>query len=156
MHHDLNRTCPVARALDRIGDRWSLLIVRDAFDGVRRFSDFQRGLGMSRSMLSQRLQALQDAGVLTQQAAADGSRYHDYVLTAQGQALFPLVVALRQWGEGHLFDPSEPRSHLQVIGTGQALAPLLPRDAEGRALTAAETEVIKPDQVPLSGDLTRG
>lgn len=147
MHPDLNRTCPVARALDLIGDRWSLLIVRDAFDGVRRFSDFQRGLGMSRSMLSQRLQALQDAGVLTQHAA-DGSRYHDYVLTAQGQALFPLVVALRQWGEGHLFDPSEPRSHLQVIGTGQDLAPLLPRDAQGRALTAAETEVIKPDPAP--------
>ncbi|WP_217538527.1 helix-turn-helix domain-containing protein [Stenotrophomonas sp. GbtcB23] len=116
--------------------------------GLRRFSDFQRGLGMSRSMLSQRLQALQDAGVLTQQAAADSSRYLDYVLTAQGQALFPLVVALRQWGEGHLFDPSEPRSHLQVIGTGQAVAPLLPRDAEGRARTAAETEVIKPDSLP--------
>jgi DNA-binding HxlR family transcriptional regulator len=104
MSEDLNQTCPVARALDRIGDRWSLLIVRDAFDGVRRFSDFQRGLGMSRSMLSQRLQALQDANVLTQQAAADGSRYHDYVLTPQGQALFPLVVALRQWGEGYLLD----------------------------------------------------
>lgn len=154
MSEDLNRTCPVARALDRIGDRWSLLIVRDAFDGVRRFSDFQRGLGMSRSMLSQRLQALQDANVLTQQAAADGSRYHDYVLTPQGQALFPLVVALRQWGEGYLFDPAEPRSHLQVIADGRALAPLLPRDADGRPVAAAETEVIKPDQVPLSAGLT--
>jgi DNA-binding HxlR family transcriptional regulator len=144
MSDDLNRTCPVARALDLIGDRWSLLIVRDAFDGVRRFSDFQRSLGMSRSMLSQRLQALQDVGVLVQQAAADGSRYQDYVLTAQGQALFPLVVALRQWGEGHLFAPAEPRSHLQVIGDGRELAPLLPRDADGRPVTAAETAVIKP------------
>jgi DNA-binding HxlR family transcriptional regulator len=147
MSDDLNRTCPVARALDLIGDRWSLLIVRDAFDGVRRFSDFQRSLGMSRSMLSQRLQALQDAGVLVQQAAADGSRYQDYVLTVQGQALFPLVVALRQWGEGHLFAPAEPRSHLQVIGNGRELAPLLPRDADGRLVAAADTEVIKPVQI---------
>jgi DNA-binding HxlR family transcriptional regulator len=144
----LNRTCPVARALDLVGDRWSLLIVRDAFDGVRRFSDFQRSLGMSRSMLSQRLQALQDAGVLIQQPAGDGSRYHDYVLTAQGQALFPLVVALRQWGEGYLFDPAEPRSHLQVIGDGRPLALLLPSDSEGRPVAAADTVVIKPVQLP--------
>ena len=144
MNDDLNRTCPVARALDLIGDRWSLLIVRDAFDGVRRFSDFQRSLGMSRSMLSQRLQALQDAGVLIQQPAGDGSRYHDYALTAQGQALFPRVVALRQWGEGYLFAPAEPRSQLQVIGDGRPLAPLLPRDADGKQVAAADTEVIKP------------
>ncbi len=144
MNDDPNLTCPVARALDVVGDRWSLLIVRDAFDGVRRFSDFQRSLGMSRSMLSQRLQALQDAGVLAQQAAADGSRYHDYVLTAQGRALFPLVVALRQWGEGFLFAEGEPRSQLLAITDGRELAPLLPRDAEGQVLEASSTHVVKP------------
>lgn len=144
MNDDPNLTCPVARALDVVGDRWSLLIVRDAFDGVRRFSDFQRSLGMSRSMLSQRLQALQDAGVLAQQAAADGSRYHDYVLTAQGRALFPLVVALRQWGEGFLFVEGEPRSQLLAITDGRELAPLLPRDAEGQVLEASSTHVVKP------------
>ena len=144
MHDDPNLTCPVARALDVVGDRWSLLIVRDAFDGVCRFSDFQRSLGMSRSMLSQRLQALQDSGVLAQQAAADGSRYHDYVLTAQGRALFPLVVALRQWGEGFLFAEGEPRSQLLTIADGRGLAPLLPRDADGRVLEAAATQVVKP------------
>ena len=145
MHDDPNLTCPVARTLDRVGDRWSLLIVRDAFDGVRRFSDFQRSLGMSRSMLSQRLQALQEAGVLAQQPAADGSRYHDYVLTTQGQALFPLVVALRQWGEGFLFAEGEPRSQLLAIADGRALAPMLPRDAGGQVLDAAAMQVFKPD-----------
>jgi DNA-binding HxlR family transcriptional regulator len=144
MNDDPNLTCPVARALDVVGDRWSLLIVRDAFDGVRRFSDFQRSLGMSRSMLSQRLQALQDSGVLAQQAAADGSRYHDYVLTAQGRALFPLVVALRQWGEGFLFAEGEPRSQLLAITDGRALAPLLPRDADGQVLEASAIHVVKP------------
>lgn len=145
MHDDPNLTCPVARALDVVGDRWSLLLVRDAFDGVRRFSDFQRRLGMSRSMLSQRLQALQDSGVLAQQPAADGSRYHDYVLTAQGQALFPLVVALRQWGEGFLFAEGEPRSQLLTIHDGRPLAPMLPRDAGGQVLDASAVQVFKPD-----------
>ncbi|HAI46559.1 MAG TPA: transcriptional regulator [Stenotrophomonas sp.] len=144
MHDAPNATCPVARALDLIGDRWSLLIVRDAFDGVRRFSDFQRSLGMSRSMLSQRLQALLDAGVLAQQPAADGSRYHDYVLTPQGQGLFTLVVALRQWGEDFLFAEHEPRSQLLTLADGQPLAPLLPRDREGRVLAATATHVVKP------------
>lgn len=145
MHDDPNLTCPVARALDVVGDRWSLLIVRDAFDGVRRFSDFQRSLGMSRSMLSQRLQALQDGGVLARQPAADGSRYHDYVLTAQGRALFPLVVALRQWGEGFLFAEGEPRSQLLTVLDGRPLAPMLPRDAGGQVLDASALQVFKPD-----------
>ena len=144
MHDDPNATCPVARALDLIGDRWSLLIVRDAFDGVHRFSDFQRSLGMSRSMLSQRLQALQVSGVLVQQLAADGGRYQDYVLTAQGQALFPLVVALRQWGEAFLFAEDEPRSQLVALADGQPLAPLLPGNRDGQVLDAAATCVVKP------------
>lgn len=144
MHDEPNATCPVARALDLIGDRWSLLIVREAFDGVGRFSDFQRRLGMSRSMLSQRLQALQESGVLAQQPAADGSRYHDYVLTPKGQALFTLVVALRQWGEAFLFAEHEPRSQLLTLADGQPLAPLLPQDREGRVLAAAATHVVKP------------
>lgn len=144
MHDDPNATCPVARALDLIGDRWSLLIVRDAFDGVHRFSDFQRSLGMSRSMLSQRLQALQTSGVLVQQPAADGGRYQDYVLTAQGQALFPLVVTLRQWGEAFLFAEDEPRSQLVALADGEPLAPLLPRNRDGQVLDAAATCVVKP------------
>ncbi|WP_422506322.1 winged helix-turn-helix transcriptional regulator [Stenotrophomonas sp. GZD-301] len=142
--HDPNLTCPVARALDVVGDRWSLLIVRDAFDGVQRFSDFQRSLGMSRSMLSQRLQALTDAGILVQQPSADGGRYLHYALTDQGQALFPLVVALRQWGEGFLFADGEPRSVLHTREGGEPLAPLRPRDLQGRVVDSAQTVVTKP------------
>ena len=65
--------CPVARAVDIVGDRWSLLIVRDAFDGMRRFSDFQRSLGVARNILSDRLKKLVDAGILQTEAAAKGS-----------------------------------------------------------------------------------
>lgn len=90
--------CPVARTVDLIGDRWSLLIVRDAFDGMRRFSDFQRSLGVARNILTDRLYRLVEAGILAREDAPDGSAYQHYVLTPQGQSLFPVVVALRQWG----------------------------------------------------------
>ncbi|CAI2929385.1 Uncharacterized HTH-type transcriptional regulator yybR [Serratia entomophila] len=90
--------CPVARTLDVIGEWWSLLIVRDAFDGVRRFSEFQKGLGMAKNILSTRLRTLVAHGVLEVVPASDGSAYQEYALTAKGRALFPVIVGLRQWG----------------------------------------------------------
>jgi DNA-binding HxlR family transcriptional regulator len=137
------RACPVARALDVIGDRWSLLVVRDAFDGIRRFGDFQRSLGVARNILSERLRRLVDASVLAMQAASDNSAYQEYVLTEQGKALFPLVVALRQWGEGHLFAEHEPHSALVEKKTGRPLQAMRPQAMDGHAISPAETEVRK-------------
>lgn len=91
--------CPVARTLDVIGDWWSLLIVRDAFDGVRRFSEFQKGLGMAKNILSTRLRTLVAQGILEIAPASDGSAYQEYILTDKGRALFPVIVGLRQWGK---------------------------------------------------------
>lgn len=136
-------TCPVARSLDLVGDRWSMLIVRDAFDGVRRFSDFQRGLGVARNILTDRLKRLVEAGVLTSQAASDGSSYQEYVLTAAGLDLFPVIVALRQWGERNLFARGERHSALVDVKAGKALAPMRPMAMDGRVLSAAEAVVKK-------------
>lgn len=136
-------TCPVARTLAVVGERWSLLIVRDAFDGLRRFSDFQRSLGVARNILADRLRGLVEAGVLAARPASDGSAYQEYVLTPEGRQLFPVIVALRQWGESHLFAPGEPTSRLVEAATGEALAPLLPRSARGEALTPEQTRVEK-------------
>ncbi|MBO9355236.1 transcriptional regulator [Bordetella petrii] len=138
-----DQPCPVARCVDLVGDRWSLLIVRDAFDGMRRFGDFQRSLGMARNILSDRLRKLVDAGILTTQTASDGSAYQEYVLTAQGQDLFPVVVALRQWGERHLFGPGERHSVLIDRNTGQPVPAMAPRAGDGSALAPASTEVRK-------------
>lgn len=135
--------CPVARALDVIGDRWSLLIVRDAFDGVRRFSDLQRSLGMARNILADRLHKLVEAGILETQAASDGSAYQEYVLTPRGERLFPVVVALRQWGERHLFARGERHSILVDRRTGETLAPMTPTARNGKAVAAMDTEVRK-------------
>src|SRR5437867_3717289 len=92
--------CPVARSVDAVGDWWSLLIVRDAFVGRRRFGEFQKGLGVARNILTDRLRRLVAAGVLEAIPASDGSAYHEYVLTARGRGLFPVIAALGQWGEG--------------------------------------------------------
>ena len=135
--------CPVARCVDLVGDRWSLLIVRDAFDGVRRFSDFQRSLGVARNILSDRLRKLVDAGILENQAASDGSAYQEYVLTAKGESLFPVVVALRQWGEQHLFAKGEAHSQLVDKRWGRPLARMAPQASDGRPLGAADADVRK-------------
>lgn len=138
-----NESCPVARSVDLIGDRWSLLIVRDAFDGIRRFSDFQRSLGVARNILADRLRRLVDAGILANQPASDGSAYQEYVLTDQGKDLFPVAVALRQWGERHLFAKHEPHSTLIEKRTGKPLRVMAPQTDDGRILSSDETEVRK-------------
>jgi DNA-binding HxlR family transcriptional regulator len=135
--------CPVARAVDVLGDRWSLLIVRDAFDGIARFSDFQRNLGAAKNILASRLRALVDAGVLEIVPAVDGSAYHEYALTDRGRDLFSLVVALRQWGEEHLFAEGEAHSELLDAAHERPLGRLTVTDAAGRAVDASDTFVRK-------------
>jgi len=117
--------CPVARALDIVGDRWSMLIVRDAFDGIRRFGAFEASLGVARNILTDRLRSLVEQGILQLIPASDGTVYQEYVLTAKGEALFPVVVTLRQWGEVNLYAEGEPHSVLLERNTGQPLATLV-------------------------------
>nr|WP_315401579.1 helix-turn-helix domain-containing protein [uncultured Duganella sp.] len=135
--------CPVARALDLVGERWAMLIVRDAFDGISRFSDFQRNLGVARNILSDRLGALVEQGVLTVQPASDGTSYQQYVLTAKGESLFPVVLALRQWGERHLFATGEAHSLLVEKASGKPVAAMRPHDHAGHVLKPSDTVVKK-------------
>ncbi|MFD4630140.1 winged helix-turn-helix transcriptional regulator [Streptomyces sp. NPDC058284] len=135
--------CPVARSVDAIGDWWSLLIVRDAFDGSRRFGEFQRSLGVAKNILATRLRTLVDGGVLASVPASDGSAYREYVLTPKGKALFPVIVALRQWGEQHFFAPDEPHSQLVDRRREQRLRPLEVLSADGRRLNPDDTTVHK-------------
>lgn len=137
--------CPVARCLDAIGDWWSLLIVRDALDGVRRFSEFQRGLRVSKGILAARLRDLVALGILETAPASDGSAYQEYLLTDKGRDLFPVVVGLRQWGEAHCFARGEPHSVLVERTTGQPVSRLEIRSSTERALTVSDTEVRKLD-----------
>jgi len=119
-----NAGCPVARALDVIGDWWSLLIIRDAFDGVRRFTEFEKGLGIAKGMLATRLRSLTERGILETAPASDGSAYKEYVLTEKGRGLHLVIIALRQWGEEHLYLSEEPRSSLVDARSGEPVARL--------------------------------
>jgi DNA-binding HxlR family transcriptional regulator len=141
-------SCPVARASALIGDRWSILIVRDAFDGVSRFGDFQTSLGIARNILTARLRELEAAGVLIVAPAADGSAYKDYLLSDMGKALFPVVLAMRQWGEARLFQKNEKYSLLIERGTGKVVPRLQVMASEGRVLKPSDTVVKK---VKLNG-----
>lgn len=130
--------CPVARTLEAIGDRWSLMILRDAFDGIRRFSEFQKSLGVAKNILASRLKTLVEVGVFDVQPASDGSAYKEYVLTEKGREVFPVVISLRQWGERFLFEPGEVRSVLLDNASGQPLMPLQVRSSNGEKLEPAQ------------------
>ena len=91
--------CSVAQCLEVIGEWWSMLIVRDAFLGVRRFDDFQARLGISRNILTSRLTSLVDGGVLEKVPYQERPLRHEYRLTAKGRDLWPVLTAMRQWGD---------------------------------------------------------
>ena len=93
-------TCPIARSLSVVGDRWTLLILRDCFIGTTRFDAFQQSLGLTRHVLAERLTKLVEAGVLKK--AAYAPRRFDYILTPRGKALAPVLSHLFDWGKVHV------------------------------------------------------
>jgi DNA-binding HxlR family transcriptional regulator len=110
----LNRTyegqnCSIARALEIVGERWTLLILRDAFRGVRRFEHFQKRLGVGRNILSTRLRRLCDEGLLERHRYQDSPERHEYELTEKGRELWPALLALMTWGDHHYPRSGPPR-----------------------------------------------
>lgn len=126
--------CPVARSLDQVGDWWSLLIIRDALDGARRFGEFHRSLGLAKNVLAARLSTLVAHGILRTQPASDGSAYQEYVLTEKGESLRLMLAALRQWGQDYLFAPDENPPPLVDRTTGEPIARLRLTSQDGREL----------------------
>ena len=95
--------CPLPSAVELIGEKWAFLIVRGAFNGLQHFEEFQAGLGIARNILSDRLAKLVAGGILNRSADPGDKRKVLYALSAKGEALLPVILALRQWGEdwGH-------------------------------------------------------
>jgi DNA-binding HxlR family transcriptional regulator len=104
-----NQACSIARALELIGDRWTLLVIRDAFSGVHRFDDFQKSLGIARNVLTERLGRLVDAGILRRVRYQDKPPRHEYRLTRKGVELWPLMIAAMKWGDRHMATNGPPR-----------------------------------------------
>jgi DNA-binding HxlR family transcriptional regulator len=136
--------CPIARSLDVIGDWWSMLIIRDAFLGARRFGEFQKSLGLAKNILAVRLRALVDDGILTTAPATDGSVYQEYVLTPKGRGVFPVLVALRQWSEEFDDAPGEIATMLVDREKGRPVRKLELRSQDGRLLGGGDT-MLKPN-----------
>ena len=123
--------CSLARTVDLIGDKWSLMILRDAFYGFSKFSDFKERLGVTQTVLSARLQALVDSGILERvQERPDVERYR-YKLTDAGRDLLPVVVAMVQWGDRWVFGDQGPPVNLINRASGRALEAIQVRDKSG-------------------------
>jgi DNA-binding HxlR family transcriptional regulator len=113
-------SCPIARSLEIIGERWTLLIVRDAFYGVRRFSDFRGHLGIPKAVLSDRLALLVTEGVLAKTPGA--GRHDEYALTDKGRALWPTIWSLINWGNENYVGAPNRRTY-RHIGCGGTIGP---------------------------------
>lgn len=135
--------CPIARSLEALGDWWSLLIIREALFGVRRFGEFQSRLGMAKNILAARLRSLVDHGILATAPASDGSAYQEYVLTPKGRGTFPILVALRQWSEEFDDHPEEIATILVDRDKGRPVKKLEMRAEDGRLLAPGDT-TLKP------------
>jgi DNA-binding HxlR family transcriptional regulator len=129
--------CSVAQCLDVVGDSWTMLIVRDAFAGVTRFDEFQDLLGMPRNTLQDRLTKLVRAGVLVKVPYSEHPLRYDYQLTGKGRDLWPVLAAMRQWGDQH----GLPAGPVRMVHTGCGGA--------ARAITVCATcgQPVGPDEV---------
>jgi len=128
--------CPIARTLERVGEWWSILILRDALHGFTRFDQFQESLGIAPNMLTRRLNALVEAGILERRRYSDRPRRYEYVLTERGRDFQPVIVAMYAWGNKH-FAPEGASVLLVDSKTGKPADPVLVDRRTGR-------EVIDP------------
>ncbi len=129
--------CSVAAALSVVGDPWTLLILRDAFYGVRRFDDWQAKLGIARNVLAARLKSLVEQGVLETQLYSDHPPRKDYVLTQKGRELQPVLLMLKAWGDRHIY--GEGSAPLEITHScGAALTPRVICESCGGAVTGRD------------------
>ena len=137
---DMN--CSVAQALEVIGEWWTLLILRDCFLGVRRFDDFVERLGISRNVLTNRLDTLVEAGLLERRAYDEARGRYDYVLTDKGRALWPVLTAIRQWGDEWLLGSGNEPLLLEHRDRGHRTTVRMTCDVCGEELDARSVRAV--------------
>lgn len=133
---DLN--CSIANALDLIGEWWTILILREAFFGTRRFEDFQLHLGIARNILTARLRKLCDSGVLERVPVKEGAKRQEYKLTKMGRDLQPTLIALTQWGDRWLHTTDGPPVKFIERASGEEIAKVAVLSRDGRELKPRE------------------
>lgn len=141
------RQCSIAAALEAVGERWSFLILRGAFNGLNHFEEFQTTLGIARNILSNRLTRLVENGILERAPDPSDRRKVTYQLTDKGRDLLPVLLSLRQWGERWVSGkPSNPV--LVDRYSRQPIAPMAVRAADGRSLSLNELEWLDRTELP--------
>ena len=134
--------CGIARALEALGDKWTLLIVRNAFFGMRRFADFESDLGIAKNVLTSRLQHLVDHEVLERvEVGRQGSRF-EYRLTEKGEALLPVLTTLREWSEDWVFGRGNEPLIVRDRRSQRRVPRLRLRDADGRLLARRDLRMV--------------
>lgn len=159
--------CPAARALECVGEWWSILILRDAFQGFTRFDEFQRSLGIAPNILSRRLNHLTEAGMFERRLYVERPPRYEYLLTPKGRDFFPVVVAMFAWGNRHLA-PEGKSLLLAERETARPLDPIMvdaasmapispasvvlipgPKASPGMRKRLASTKALRPDLPPM-------
>ncbi|GAO56392.1 helix-turn-helix domain-containing protein [Novosphingobium sp. MD-1] len=147
--------CSLARTMSVIGDRWTLLILRECFLRVRRFDDFQERLGISRGILAERLKKLTDSSILTKVAYQQDPPRHEYRLTPKGLDLYPILMSLVHWGDEHLSDKAgRPLVHVHAL-CGSECDPVLACSECGEPLDPRQVRVYpgpgapRPHNIPF-------
>lgn len=136
-----NMPCPVARSLERVGEWWSMLILRDAFYGMTRFDEFQKSLGIAPNMLTRRLDALVQAGLLERRRYSEKPPRHEYVLTDCGRDFRPVLLLLMDWGNKYFADEGNV-IHLHDEFTGRDVQPVLTDAVSGERIDSARHVVV--------------
>jgi len=136
------QTCSIARTLELVGERWTLLILRDAFLGRRRFDQIQESLGIARNVLATRLDRLVEAGIMRRVRYQQHPPRDEYRLTEKGLDLWPVIVDLLQWGDQHLAGPAGPPVLLRHRGCGGALDSRRRCESCGAELGPREVEAL--------------
>src|ERR1700693_5175788 len=126
-------TCPIARSLERVGEWWSILILRDAFRGLTRFDQFQKSLDIAPNMLTRRLNALVESGLLERRAYSEHPPRHEYVLPERGRDFRPVLWSLLAWGNRH-FAPEGPSVIVIDTETGEPADPVLVDRRTGKVM----------------------
>jgi DNA-binding HxlR family transcriptional regulator len=134
--------CGIGQALEAVGDWWSLMIVRDAFFGVRRFGDFEKSLGIAKNILTTRLDHLVQHGIFEKVDVGSGGTHFEYHLTDKGDALLPVLTALREWSDEWVFG----RGHEPILvldrRTGKRVPKMRMRASDGRPLSRRDLRAV--------------
>jgi DNA-binding HxlR family transcriptional regulator len=133
------QNCSIARALEIVGERWTLLIIRDALLGLHRFDEFQESLGIARNVLTDRLNRLVDEGVLERVLYSERPERYEYHLTKKGLDLNIALTALRQWGDEYVSD-KPPRLQLRKLDKTPVVAAIVPKGT--RSLRTDEIDIV--------------